>query len=76
MKNLLTKDIDEFNMLIYDLANHPTVQKMKLFRQHYDTTCFEHCHDVAFYSYLICKKLKLDYSAAARARYASRPIFI
>lgn len=32
MKNLLTKDIDEFNMLLYDLANHPTVQKMKLFR--------------------------------------------
>ena len=76
MKNLLTKDIDEFNMIVYDLANHSTVQKMKLFRQHYDTNCFEHCHDVAFYSYLICKKFKLDYKSAARARYASRLVFI
>ncbi len=67
MKKSLTKDIEEFNMIIYDLANHPTVQKMKLYRQHYDTTCFDHCYNVAFYSYLICKKLNLDYISVSRA---------
>lgn len=67
MKESLTKDIEEFNMIIYDLANHPTVQKMKLYRQHYDTNCFDHCYNVAFYSYLICKKLNLDYTSVSRA---------
>ena len=67
MKESLTKDIEEFNMIIYDLANHPTVQKMKLYRQHYDTNCFDHCYNVAFYSYLICKKLNLDYISVSRA---------
>ena len=67
MKESLTKDIVEFNMIIYDLANHPTVQKMKLYRQHYDTNCFDHCYNVAFYSYLICKKLNLDYISVSRA---------
>lgn len=67
MKESLTKDIEEFNMIIYNLANHPTVQKMKLYRQHYDTNCFDHCYNVAFYSYLICKKLNLDYISVSRA---------
>lgn len=67
MKESLTKDIEEFNMIIYDLANHPTVQKMKLYRQHYDTNCFDHCYNVVFYSYLICKKLNLDYISVSRA---------
>ena len=67
MKESLTKDTEEFNMIIYDLANHPTVQKMKLYRQHYDTNCFDHCYNVAFYSYLICKKLNLDYISVSRA---------
>ena len=67
MKESLTKDIEEFNMIIYDLANHQTVQKMKLYRQHYDTNCFDHCYNVAFYSYLICKKLNLDYISVSRA---------
>ena len=67
MKESLTKDIEEFNMIIYDLANHPTVQKMKLYRQHYDTNCFDHCYNVAVYSYLICKKLNLDYISVSRA---------
>lgn len=67
MKESLTKDIEEFNMIIYDLANHPTVQKMKLYRQYYDTNCFDHCYNVAFYSYLICKKLNLDYISVSRA---------
>ena len=67
MKESLTKDIEEFNMIIYDLATHPTVQKMKLYRQHYDTNCFDHCYNVAFYSYLICKKLNLDYISVSRA---------
>ena len=57
---------EEFENVIKDLTINPTVQKMKEFRQHYNTSCYEHCLNVAFYSYLIAKKLNLDYKAIAR----------
>lgn len=61
----------EFDLIINDLVSNETVQKMKNYKQHYDTSCFEHCKNVAYYSYLICKKYHLDYISAARARNAS-----
>ena len=60
-------DIKEFEEIISDLVNNETVQKMKEFKQHYNTSCFEHCKMVAYYSYLLCKKYNLDYVSAARA---------
>lgn len=57
----------EFNNIIYDIANNPTVLKMKEFKQHYNCSCYEHCLSVAYYSYLICKKLHLDYVSMAKA---------
>lgn len=65
-KALLIKDI-EFEQIIEDIINNQTVQKMKNYNQHYDTSCYEHCRNVAYISYKICKKLKLDYKSAARA---------
>lgn len=71
MNTLLTKsDLNqhaEFNLLVEDLISNETVQEMKKYRQHYDTSTYEHCLYVAYISYKICKKLKLDYKAAARA---------
>ena len=66
----------EFELIIRDLVLNKTVQKMKNYKQHYDTSCFEHCRNVAYYSYLICKKYHLDYISVARARNAPRFIFI
>lgn len=63
----LAKAQKEFEHIIQDLVQNETVQQMKNFRQHYTTSCYDHCKEVAFYSYLICKKLNLDYVAAARA---------
>lgn len=57
----------EFDLIIQDLVSNETVQKMKNYKQHYDTSCFEHCKNVAYYGYLICKKYNLDYISAARA---------
>lgn len=59
-------DNEEFNTIIADLAQNNTVQQMKNYIQHCDTTCYEHCKNVAYYSYLICKKFNLDYKSAAR----------
>ena len=60
-------NLEEFDLIIEDLISNETVQKMKSYKQHYDTSCFEHCKNVAFYSYLICKKYHLDYVSVARA---------
>lgn len=57
----------EFFHIINDIINHEKVQKMKNFRQHCDTSCYEHCLHVAYYSYLLAKKLGLDYVSTARA---------
>lgn len=57
----------EFQDIIYPLITNATVQQMKNFKQHYETTCFEHCYTAAYYCYCICKKLNLDYKSATRA---------
>ncbi len=56
----------EFLNIIYPVADNRTVQKMKLFRQHCNTSCFVHCFEVSFHCYKICKALRLDYVSAAR----------
>ncbi len=59
----------EFYSIIKDLSEHCEVLKMKRFRHHYHTSCFQHSLNVAYYSYLICKKLGLDYKSAARGAF-------
>lgn len=57
---------EEFFSIIQDLIENPAVQEMKNFNQHCNTSCYEHCLDVSYHSFLLCKKLGLDYRAAAR----------
>ena len=61
------KNKTEFFSIISNIINNETVKKMKEYRQHCDTSCYEHCLYVAYYSYVIAKKLKLDYVSTARA---------
>lgn len=58
---------EEFNNLLLPIINNNQVQKMNDYIQHCDISCFEHCMNVAYYTYYICKKLHLDYKSAARA---------
>ncbi len=67
---------EEFENVIKDLTINPTVQKMKEFRQHYNTSCYEHCLNVAFYSYLIAKKLNLDYKSYCTWGNVTRLVFV
>ena len=60
-------NIKEFYNITKDLIHNPIVQQMKNYRQHYDSSCYEHCIEVAYWSYLYCKKHNLDYVAIARA---------
>ncbi len=60
-------DDDEFVSIVSDIINNETVQKMKDFRQHCDTSCFDHCLVASYLCYKICKRLKLDYRSCSRA---------
>ena len=66
IKELSNKN-DEFQNIIKELITNSTVQEMKKYKQHYDTSCYEHCYTAAYYCYLICKKYNLDYKSATRA---------
>ena len=58
---------DEFYEAIEDLINHPVVLEMKDYPHHCTTSCYQHCLNVAYYNYKICKRFGLDAKAAARA---------
>ncbi len=63
----MLKNDNEFKIIIEDIIENQTVQEMRKFKQHYDTSCYDHCMKVSFISYKLCKKLKLDYISATRA---------
>ncbi len=63
----LSKSDKEFQYIISPLIENETVQQMKNYRQHCETSCFDHCYMAAYYCYLICKKYHLDYKSATRA---------
>ena len=56
-----------FISIISDMIENNTVKQMHDFKQHYETTCFEHCLVAAYYCYLLCKKFNLDYISCSRA---------
>ena len=67
MRKRSLNEYTEFYNTIKDIISNSTVQEMKNFRQHYETSTFEHCFNVSFLNYKICKKFGLDYKSAARA---------
>ena len=69
MEEILNKiyNDNEFLKIIDDLLHNETVLEMKNFRQHYETSCFDHCLEASYYCYKICKKFNLDYVSSARA---------
>ena len=64
--NEATKD-KEYMDLVKDLINNDKVKEMQKYRQHYDINTFEHCMNVSYISYKICKKFGWDYKSMARA---------
>ena len=65
-KNTIFND-KEYMSIVQEIMNNELVQQMKLYRQHYNVNCFDHCLYVSYNLYLSCKKHKLDYVSAARA---------
>ena len=59
--------LKDFYNITADLLNNPIVEQMKNFRHHYNTSCYEHCIEVSYWSYVFCRKHDLDYKSIARA---------
>lgn len=66
IEELIEKD-EEFKNILAPIIANKTVQEMKNYRQHYETSCYDHCLQAAYYCYLICKKYNLHYRSATRA---------
>ena len=56
-----------FNQCIEDLINCDTVKELDNYSQHIGTSRLQHSINVAYYSFVVCRKWGLDYRSAARA---------
>ena len=56
----------EFYVIIKDLLEDDYVIQMQKFTHHLNITCYQHCINVAYYNYLLCRKFGFDKRAAAR----------
>jgi uncharacterized membrane protein len=55
----------EFYDITKDIYMHDEFLKLKL-HQHHNSSIYDHVMDVSYFSYRVCKFLKLDYHSAAR----------
>ncbi|MGF0032649.1 HD domain-containing protein [Bariatricus sp. SGI.154] len=61
------REKERFYEAIKDIAAHPVVLRMKLYPHHGTTNCYQHCMNVAYNNYRLCRFLHLDARSAARA---------
>lgn len=67
-KNLLSNELSNgYYDTVSDLLNNEFVLKMKDYTQHGVTTTYQHCINVSYYNYKLCKFFKLNARAGARA---------
>ena len=57
----------EFLSHVRDLLDSPEVQSLADFPHHYSINRLQHCINVAYYSFLFCRRFGYDEVAAARA---------
>ena len=61
------KKYEEYASLVQDLLDAPEVLRLDWCRHHYGVSRMRHSINVSYYSFVICKKLHMDYRAVARA---------
>ncbi len=63
------KDLTQTNYFDYikDIVDSSELESLKLITHHIYTTRFQHCLNVSYHNYVICKFLGLDARSAARA---------
>ncbi len=56
-----------YYLCVSDLIELPELNRLKIITHHINTTRYQHCVNVSYYSYLLCRLLKLNARSAARA---------
>ena len=52
---------------VSDIIDSRQIQELKSITHHVSTTRFQHCINVSYYSYIVCRRLSLNARSAARA---------
>lgn len=65
MKSINDK-IDHIYQYVSDILQYDKYMELKKFNHHWEYSIFEHCVNVAYYSYRISKFFKLDYVSTVR----------
>ncbi|MDE5860232.1 MAG: HD domain-containing protein [Oscillospiraceae bacterium] len=61
------KELTIYYYLVADLLENDLVLKMKEYTHHGETTCFQHCLNVSYYNFKLCRFFSLNERAGARA---------
>lgn len=67
----MNKQNIEFINIVKDIISNETVRSLRFYKHHYGSNRYEHCLSVAYYSYKICRFLRLDHVSCARGRSSS-----
>lgn len=65
--NIKGENESDYYSMVADLLSSDVVLSMKSYPHHGQTTCFQHCLNVSYYNYKLCKRLGLNERAGARA---------
>lgn len=60
------EDRTEFNEIIADIIANPEFRKLAAYKHHIFCNRYQHCLNVAWYTYCMCKAEGLDYVSATR----------
>ncbi len=60
------KEVIEFVNIVSDIVANEEYQKLKEYTHHFSNTRYQHCLNVAWYTYLWCRQANLNYTSAAR----------
>ncbi|UOO37628.1 HD family phosphohydrolase [Oscillospiraceae bacterium CM] len=61
-----TGNINDYLSCVREMTHHDAVRSMRGYNQHAGVDCLRHCLNVSYRSFLICRRLGLDYRSAAR----------
>ena len=59
-------NVQEFKGIIKDITENSSVLALKEHLQHMKGSRYMHCYEVAYYTYVVTKRLGLDYISATR----------
>ncbi|MBP3272895.1 MAG: HD domain-containing protein [Ruminococcus sp.] len=59
--------VSKYHEAVKDVISSEEMQKLKKYSHHHCMTRYQHCVNVSYYSYLLCRKLGFNAEQAARA---------